>query len=86
MIKAVTVALIILDLQPRDNQSLGTYLVPTIALIRYSFVPYHQHGRFGTWLQVKNLKCLRVGFGHVKRCIMYESGTPPVNPVQLYGE
>ena len=40
----------ILDLQPisrdtRDNVSHPRWLVPTIVLIKYSFVLYHQHGR-----------------------------------------
>ena len=38
-----------------DNDTRPCWLVPTIALIRYSFVPCHQHGRFVTWLQVKNI-------------------------------
>ena len=37
-----------LDLQPRDtrdNVSHPRWLVPTIELIKYSFVLHHQHGR-----------------------------------------
>ena len=41
---------IILDLQPTsrespDNAARPRRLVPTIELIKYSFVPHHQHGR-----------------------------------------
>ena len=37
---------IILDLQPiSDNASRPRWLVPTIELIKYSFVLHHQHGR-----------------------------------------
>ena len=40
----------ILDLQPIPRESLDNVarplrLVPTIELIKYSFVPHHQHGR-----------------------------------------
>ena len=40
----------ILDLQPisresPDNAARPLRLVPTIELIKYSFVPHHQHGR-----------------------------------------
>ena len=41
--------LCILDLQPIPRESLVVarplQLVPTIELIKYSFVPHHQHGR-----------------------------------------
>ena len=51
----IATGLTILDLQPISRESpdnagrpLGnhqTMLVPTIELIKYSFVPHHQHGR-----------------------------------------
>ncbi len=52
----------ILDLQPRDNQSLGTYQTMMLATFagahnstdKIFFCSYHQHGRFSMWLQVKN--------------------------------
>lgn len=44
---------LILDLQPifrdtPDNVAHQRRLVPTITLIKYSFVPYHQHGRIAS--------------------------------------
>ena len=40
----------VLDLQPisrelLDNVARPLRLMPTIELIKYSFIPYHQHGR-----------------------------------------
>ena len=48
--KNVYVSLRILDLQPisrelLDNVARPLRLMPTIELIKYSFVPHHQHGR-----------------------------------------